>query len=583
MRIRLPPAIGVFKPSVWDGRTPDLRSVTGVPLPPIDAMVPDTRAAHCRAKTLEISPDMAALVAPILPAQGDAAPRLDRDMMQAIVDESLTFAREGKCIAAMSHLNLIADLHGADAGLQHACGVVFSLCGEEARARESFNCALALCPNFHFSLHELGDLSAAAQKPAEAIEWYLRATQAAPNWLLGYERAADLLQGEGKQQQALEVLLMARGHCALTSEVTAQLVDLLIWHRRRVEAVEVMADLARSGHANAYDQARLLSIMSETGQYWRLVEHADVVAQFWPEDVSSQVILHRGHAKLALSFDRSAVLAAAEARENGAAWRSPDAVLAALQQAIADARPFSLIRLGDGEGRFMAFQNPEFRRGADPADADAIIDSIWHNWFGRSFAEEPASDTLELSHALAEAIEQADIVGITKADRLAHDGRHFGYLAYLNQSVSALNLNALTDALVNIRLHDLSPHYQCLLQGQAFIGVVSPHAGLAELLGRHMKITVCTEYLVPGEGSLRSTGGPIRHFPDLYRHLLGALKVPHIGAVFLVAAGLPGKIYCNVIRQRGGIAIDIGSVADAWMGLQTRAGQFQDPGWALPP
>lgn len=32
MRIRLPPAIGVFKPSVWDGRTPDFRSVTGVPV-----------------------------------------------------------------------------------------------------------------------------------------------------------------------------------------------------------------------------------------------------------------------------------------------------------------------------------------------------------------------------------------------------------------------------------------------------------------------------------------------------------------------------------------------------------------------
>ncbi len=515
-------------------------------------------------------------------APSPVAPRLGLAELQAIVDMGLVLARDGRWAAALSHLGLIADMRHDDVGLQHGCGVVLALCGEGARARDCFHRAIALQPDFHFSLQELGDLSAAAQRPDEAIAWYLRAIQAAPSWLVGYARAAAILEEEGRQREALDLLLAARAQCSLTSEVAGQLVELLVWHNRRAEAVEVLADLARTGRAGAPDQARLLNHMSETGQYQRLIEHAAVVTGLWPENTDAHVLMYRGHARLALSFDRAAVVAAAGRHESSAAWRSPHDVLAGLRQAIADARPFSLIRLGDGEGRFMVYQDPAFRGWANPADAEAIIDSIWHNWFGRNFAAEAATDTQALSGALATAIGQADIVGITRADRLAIDGLHFGYLAHLNQSVCALHPRALTDAFVHSRLHEISPHYASLLRGLAFVGVISPHPGLAERLGRFMTIAAWAEYLVPGEGGLRSARGPARHFPDRYRQLLDELVVPHRGAVFLVAAGLLGKIYCNVIQQRGGIAIDIGSVSDAWMGLQTRAGQFQGPGWVLP-
>ena len=40
--------------------------------------------------------------------------------------------------------------------------------------------------------------------------------------------------------------------------------------------------------------------------------------------------------------------------------------------------------------------------------------------------------------------------------------------------------------------------------------------------------------------------------------------MPFPGAVFLVGAGALGKIYCQWIKERGGIALDIGSMCDAW-------------------
>ena len=61
---------------------------------------------------------------------------------------------------------------------------------------------------------------------------------------------------------------------------------------------------------------------------------------------------------------------------------------------------------------------------------------------------------------------------------------------------------------------------------------------------------------------------------DTVDTLIDTLTIPRRGAVFLVAGGLLGKIYCDRIRELGGIALDIGALADAWMGHNTRGRVF---------
>jgi len=91
---------------------------------------------------------------------------------------------------------------------------------------------------------------------------------------------------------------------------------------------------------------------------------------------------------------------------------------------------------------------------------------------------------------------------------------------------------------------------------------------------------------LPGESRLPGDKQNRReqpHFPDMYHELYRRIDVPRRGAVFLVAGGMLGKIYCTWIRERGGIAIDAGSVVDAWMGFNTRPGLFDRPDeWLLP-
>jgi hypothetical protein len=56
------------------------------------------------------------------------------------------------------------------------------------------------------------------------------------------------------------------------------------------------------------------------------------------------------------------------------------------------------------------------------------------------------------------------------------------------------------------------------------------------------------------------------HYPNRFLELLDEINVPFEGAVFLVGAGYLGKPYCQRIKNLGGIALDIGSIYDSWIG-----------------
>jgi O-methyltransferase len=60
------------------------------------------------------------------------------------------------------------------------------------------------------------------------------------------------------------------------------------------------------------------------------------------------------------------------------------------------------------------------------------------------------------------------------------------------------------------------------------------------------------------------------HFPGRYRELLDELREVQPGVLYIVAAGMPGKVYCEAIRRHGGIALDIGHSIDVLAGVGGR-------------
>lgn len=297
-----------------------------------------------------------------------------------------------------------------------------------------------------------------------------------------------------------------------------------------------------------------------------------------------------GHAKLALGVDHVRLVADCLARENSSAWLTTDRLCDLLRGAIRDRTPLSLIRLGDGEARFLAFCAPWVRDIISREEAECGVGFHWENWFGQTFAAVAPSDLQSLAGAFQAALIGADILGVSPAARYRNDTFTRGYLGVLERVVGDITTRhqdvALASAYANVELHQRSAFYQELLSGIDFLGVISPHPGLAARLAHYHGISEVREYVVPGESRLpgfargREAG---LHIPDRYNELIATLRIPRQGAVFLVAAGLLAKIYCHRIRQLGGIAIDVGSIVDAWTGFVTRPIQHSGPGqWVLP-
>jgi hypothetical protein len=286
------------------------------------------------------------------------------------------------------------------------------------------------------------------------------------------------------------------------------------------------------------------------------------------------------HDKLAQAQDRGAIVAAAEAREAAPAFLGTSALHATLHAAIAARRPLSLIRLGDGEGRFLLGCRPELHGPLARNEAHSIAALMWSVWFGADISVETRLD--EIMTALDVAIAEADMLGLPLADRLASDDANFGYLAVLEHNVAKLAPRTdrrLVDASCNIALDRIDPFLGRLLRGLDFLGLISPHPELGGRLQCHLGIGEVVSYDIPGEGRLgrpREVADRGQHFPAVYDRIMAELTVPRPGAVFLVAGGLLGKLYCARIRQLGGIAIDIGAIADAWMGINTRGPHLND-------
>ncbi len=227
-------------------------------------------------------------------------------------------------------------------------------------------------------------------------------------------------------------------------------------------------------------------------------------------------------------------------------------VLTLLQRQVSEGSLFSLVRLGDGEGRLLGY--PEIVGKAE-------LDTSLQIWFGRTDFQ--ASDLTALAVELREAVLAADVVGLPRSSQLALP-EYRAVLAALRRFGLLARRPLLADSAIH-RYLQIGLFYRELLAGLPFCGLVSCR-DLAARLETVFHLGRVEQYLVPGEAQYPGTM-PGEHYPDRFLELKETLRVPFAGAVFLVGAGALGKIYCHWIKQRGGIALDIGAVCDAWAGV----------------
>jgi O-methyltransferase len=254
-----------------------------------------------------------------------------------------------------------------------------------------------------------------------------------------------------------------------------------------------------------------------------------------------------------------------------------DRVAARVREAVRRRESSSFIRLGDGEGKVLAFGT-----GTYPNLTRSALERLSGLYFGTVNPLTP--HCTELREGLLDAIRGASLIGIPTTLRLEFNRKR----AYEDIQTSEELLGVWTVAesiaqqgkLLGLKsklgtssgFHKgLLEHLPSLVAGRS-IGLITCHYTLPDAFRDTYDARVVDYYAVPPPVYMlhRSDKHDNGHFPGRYRELLDELCRVQPGILYLVAAGMPGKVYCEAIRRHGGIALDIGHSIDVLAGVGGR-------------
>lgn len=237
-------------------------------------------------------------------------------------------------------------------------------------------------------------------------------------------------------------------------------------------------------------------------------------------------------------------------------------------QWIAEKRPGAMVRFGEGEGRLMVAQ------ANDPESVGVARRKIKRQT-GQVLKDDAV---LAIREDILEALDEADVIGI-HGDESFND-EHLGWVRAIEEfselrAAKTGKGRITTHCLVNSNLSNELPS---LLSNVTHVTVfscrdvvevvqnIAPRASIrvVQIPSQFVKREIDDEYESRMHG--------IVMWPDFYSGLKGNLEVREQGEVFLVGAGLFGKVICTRAKKLGGIALDIGSRLDFMAGKSTRRG-----------
>ncbi|MCP9926747.1 hypothetical protein [Cyanobium sp. CH-040] len=257
-----------------------------------------------------------------------------------------------------------------------------------------------------------------------------------------------------------------------------------------------------------------------------------------------------------------------------------------IEKSLSNQEGLSLIRIGDGEGVTIA--------------KPLLTESVLGDYIASHFGQISQQDLDRLATLTKQSCLNASIVGV-RPDIIGGDfherwlklkpndlinkvkevfqlrpaeKERLGYEAALRLAILGLEMRKdlipATTPLASAWCHydmSASGFLARMIVSQKSVGIISRHTELHNLLSAH---DIKTDfYEVPSRYNRRGEGWK-QHYPARFNEILDSLRIRFNGQLFLVGAGICGKTYCNRIAELGGIGLDVGSVLDGWLGLNTR-------------
>lgn len=412
---------------------------------------------------------------------------------------------------------------------------------------------------------------------------------------------------EGMDLVAFAMELRNRGEFAWAEALFN--LALMIPRQRSIARYELAVLFSLQGRlarcVEIFDTIRQDSVLSPAQNLYVARQYARLGNFRTAEDILELAVEHDRHlygAALAeiefFNYIRSFPLEAAvkEHDDEASHWHIVDC--SDLTQAVSDAldgrQPMSMIRLGDGEGIYLQISiadEAEFSNLYGRGRAE--FHRIWYS--GTDLLADP-DFICEMSRVHA-AYRNADCLSLLNLAGIKHE-----YSIGSPRGMPAMN--NLTRFLREMRQGSQRPKTLCvanisrdmlltgdlerLIRNRAFVGLVSCYEDLPARLMRSFGVGSSELIKTYGEHVARVSMNegahsvqPGRRFLDSHLAICDRFGSVRAGELYLVAAGIFGKIYCDIIKRQGGIALDIGSVADIWMGVGTRTFSAEERKLAL--
>jgi hypothetical protein len=212
---------------------------------------------------------------------------------------------------------------------------------------------------------------------------------------------------------------------------------------------------------------------------------------------------------------------------------------------------FSLIRLGDGEGRLLAYPERIARQR---------LDKHLCYWFGRSDFSE--AEVCAMQALLAHAIEAADAIGCYQGEKRSPFWREpWRYVQAIHAQKRVVGGNNLHRELW------ASGELDRIVQACERIVVVTCRNVIHPMQVRWSRDVLWID--VPEEAhTANKATGHWAQFGEIEREVQ-RLSASHV--LVLVGAGALGKSYTTTAAYCDAVALDVGSLFDGWAGVESRS------------
>lgn len=232
-----------------------------------------------------------------------------------------------------------------------------------------------------------------------------------------------------------------------------------------------------------------------------------------------------------------------------------------LKRTIENRKPFSMVRLGDGEWNIIKYPKITPKR---------LCLARIGRWFNVDDLRN--KDIMSLRNQITRACKDADLLGVPSVrERLYPKWKKFVKLC---NDYKILQLNQKYFHFYHVK----AINFKEILKDVKELNCITCR-DLNDKLIKTFNIDRINLFPVPREHWIynkkarkKKEGWDYqKHYPTVFHRIMTALKNMDLqGKIFLVGAGGLGKIYCMQIKKYGGIALDIGAMFDGWCGLYTR-------------